>query len=90
MQKYKKHKKRYILYLESIFQNNILLMIEQQKAKQNWGSSPQAWRPPPSRKLQQMKKLIDQADSWLQLLKVSYVGERKLRTPAAHRIYAGS
>ena len=31
-----------------------------------------------------------QADSWLQLLKVSYVGERKLRTPAAHRIYAGS
>ena len=27
-----------------------------------------------------------QADSWLQLLKVSYVGERKLRTPAAHRI----
>ena len=27
-----------------------------------------------------------QADSLLQLLKVSYVGERKLRTPAAHRI----
>ena len=33
-----------------------------------------------------MKKLIDQADSWLQLPKVPYVGERKLRTPAAHRI----
>ena len=39
--------------------------------QKNWGSSPQAWRPPPSRRLQQMKKLIDQADSWLQLLKVS-------------------